>query len=41
MVAFHHPVTFVDWNQSQVTLTFLPFDMTLAVFVMFCKDTVA
>lgn len=41
MAIFHHPLAFVDWNPSQVTLTSSPFDMTPVVFVTSYKDTVA
>jgi hypothetical protein len=36
-----HALTFVDWNSSQVTSTFSPFDTTPVVFVTSCQDTVA
>jgi len=41
MAIFCHALTFVDWNPSQVALTFSPFDTTPVVSVMSYKDTVA
>jgi len=40
MTISFHVLTFVDWNPSQVTLTFSPFDMTPVAFVMSYRDIV-